>query len=113
MEQAKEVEDFKDEPLPILGIAVSMYDQKSTSFNLSMAEEIREILAKNSESHKISLFPENTWIPRLNIVSHCPDKGYPIHQTEFDDNLSQQEREAAQKAITRYENLAAQLISLT
>lgn len=112
IEQAHRVEDYKDEPLPILGVAVSMYDQRSTSYNLSMIEALKQTLAKNADDRQISLFPENTWIPRLNIVSQCPEQGYPIHQAEFDDQLSHQDREAAQKAIERYEQLALHLTSM-
>ncbi|NET38933.1 MAG: AAA family ATPase [Cyanothece sp. SIO1E1] len=110
--QAQEVAEFKDEPLPIIGVAVSMYDQRSSSFNLSMIELMRETLEKNSNHDEINLFPENTWIPRLNIVSQCPEHGYPIHQAEFDENLNLKDREAAQKALERYEKLASYLMEI-
>ena len=110
--RVKEVEDYKDEQLPILGVAVSMYDQRSSSFNLSMEEALRDILAKSAKDGTIELFPESTWIPRLNILSKCPDQGYPIQQAEFDSNLSSQERESAQFAISRLEKLADHLISV-
>lgn len=109
--RVEEVEDYKDEPLPILGVAVSMYDQRSSSFNISMEKALREILAKNSNGRTIELFPESTWIPRLNILSKCPENGYPIQQAEFDDQLSSQERESAQAAISRLERLANHLMS--
>lgn len=111
--QAQEVEDYKGEPLPIIGIAVSMYDQRSSKFNLSMTELLQDILSKNSGGRKIPLFPENTWIPELNIVSECPGKGYPIQCAEFDSSLSTQDKEAAQKALEKYEKLASFLISIT
>jgi cellulose biosynthesis protein BcsQ len=110
--QAQEIEEFKGEPLPILGVAISMYDQRSTNFNISMTELAKKILAKHSGVREVDLFPENTWIPRLNIVSQCPEQGYPLHQAEFDTNLSSQEREAAQKALEKYENLASYLMSV-
>ncbi|MGB3493656.1 MAG: AAA family ATPase [Elainellaceae cyanobacterium] len=106
-----EVEAYKDSPLPILGVAVSMYDQRSSSFNFSMEESLRAILNKNSKDHLIELFPENTWIPRLNIISKCPEQGYPIQEAEFDDNLSAKDREAAQSAVERLENLATHLLN--
>lgn len=109
--QAQEIEDFKDESLPILGIAVSMYDQRSTQFNYSMIEKLREILKKIPGGQEVNLFPENTWIPRLNIVSQCPEQGYPIHEAEFDNKLNTQERESAQKVLEKYENLAKHLTS--
>lgn len=111
--RVEEVEAFKDESLPILGVAVSMYDQRSSSFNLSMEASLREVLAKNSRDRTIELFPESTWIPRLNILSKCPDRGYPIQQAEFDDQLSAPERESAQSAISRLEQLASHLMSTT
>lgn len=89
-----------------------MYDQRSTNFNISMTELAKKILEKHSGTREVNLFPENTWIPRLNIVSQCPEQGYPLHQAEFDTNLSQQEREAAQKALEKYENLASYLMSV-
>jgi cellulose biosynthesis protein BcsQ len=110
--QVERVADYKDEPLPILGIAVSMYDQRANKFNLSMEESLLEILAKNSSNRTIELFPESTWIPRFNIISKCPDQGYPIQQAEFDDSLNAQERETAQAAISRLEKLASHLISV-
>ncbi len=110
--RVEEIEAYKDEPLPILGIAISMYDQRSSSFNLSMEESLRDVLSKNSKDKKIELLPENTWVPRLNIISKCPEKGYPIQQAEFDDNLSSQERESAQAAIMKLENLAGHLLNL-
>ncbi len=113
IEQARKVGEFKDEALPILGIVVSMHDQRSSSFNLSMRSRIFEILDKVGEQDKIDLFPENTWVPRLNIVSNCPDKGYPIFCSEFDDQLTFQEKEAAQKASERYMELAQHLVKVS
>jgi cellulose biosynthesis protein BcsQ len=110
--QVREVEEYKDEPLPILGVAVSMYDQRSSSFNLSMEESLREILVRHSDGRAIELLPENTWMPRLNIISKCPEQGYPIQHAEFDDQLSSQDRETAQSAIARLENLANHLMSV-
>lgn len=110
--RVEEVAAYKDEPLPILGITVSMYDQRSSSFNLSMKESLQGILLKNSSEKEIELFPESTWIPRLNIVSKCPEQGYPIQQAEFDSSLDVKDRESAQTAIERLENLAKHLINI-
>lgn len=113
LDRTNEVEQLKDEPLPILGIAVSMYDQRSSSFNLSMTERLFHTLQRIDGADKVELFPESTWIPRLNIVSVCQDKGYPLYQAEFDDQLTAQEKEAAQKALERYMELAQHLIEVT
>jgi cellulose biosynthesis protein BcsQ/predicted type IV restriction endonuclease len=113
LDRTNEVEQLKDEPLPILGIAVSMYDQKSSNYNKSMVVRLFEILEKSGGSNKAELFPESTWIPRLNIVSISQDKGYPLYQGEFDERLASQEKEAAQKVLERYTNLASHLIKIT
>ncbi|MBD2296689.1 AAA family ATPase [Anabaena sphaerica FACHB-251] len=113
LDRTNKVEQLKDEPLPILGIAVSMYDQKSSNYNKSMVKRLFEILEKSGGSSKVELFPEDTWIPRLNIVSICQDKGYPLYQSEFDNKLTYQEKEAAQKVVERYINLAQYLTQVT
>ncbi|MEH2403314.1 AAA family ATPase [Nostoc sp.] len=113
LDRTNEIEQLKDEPLPILGIAVSMYDQKSSNYNKSMVVRLFEILEKSGGSNKVELFPENTWVPRLNIVSICQDKGYPLYQGEFDNTLVSQEKEAAQKVLERYTSLAQHLIKIT
>ncbi len=113
LDRTNEIEQLKDEPLPILGIAVSMYDQKSSTYNKSMVIRLFEMLEKSGAANKVELFPESTWIPRLNIVSICQDKGYPLYQGEFDDKLAYQEKEAAQKVLERYTNLAEHFIKIT
>jgi cellulose biosynthesis protein BcsQ len=112
LERTQEVEQLKDEPLPILGIAVSMYDQKSSSYNKSMVQRVLEIVEKSGGSHKVELLPESTWIPRLNIVSISQERGYPLYQGEFDEKLTSQEKEAAQKVLERYTNLARHLMTI-
>ncbi|HLO84973.1 MAG TPA: AAA family ATPase [Nostocaceae cyanobacterium] len=113
LDRTNEIELLKDESLPILGIAVSMYDQKSSSYNKSMVTRLFEILEKSGGNNKVELLPEETWIPRLNIVSICQDRGYPLYQGEFDNRLTYQEKEAAQKVVERYTNLANYLIKIT
>lgn len=111
--RALAVDQSRDEPLPILGIAVSMYDRTSNKFALEMTEQISEILAKNPDSKNVDLFPKSTWIPRLNIVASSPDKGYPLCQAEFDHELSAKEKESAQDAFSCYLKLADHVVSLT
>ena len=110
LERVKEIEELK--PIQVLGIAVSMYDQRSSSFNTSMTEKLFDIL-QSSKASNVPLFPDNTWIPRLNIISVCQEKGYPIQQVEYDDTLGSKEKEAAQKAIECYTALAEYFIKLT
>lgn len=111
LEQAYQLKEYREDNLPILGIAVSMYDERSSTFNLSMVERIYEIFQKNPEGEEIKLFPEKTWIPRLNVVSKCPDWGYPLYQVEFEPQLSQHDKQTAQNAIERYQELAKHLIA--
>lgn len=111
LEQAYQIQEVREGDLPILGIAVSMYDERSSTFNGSMVDRIYEILKKNPEGKEIKLFNENTWIPRLNIVAKCPDKGYPLHQVEFDSSMPSADKQSAEKAIDRYQQLAKQLIN--
>ena len=113
LNRASEIEQLKEEPLPILGITVSMYDQRSSSFNLSMTERLFDVLQKSGGANRAELFPESTWIPRLNIISVCQDKGYPLYQAEFDNELTAGQKEGAQKILERYMELAKHLVKVT
>ena len=99
----------KETSLEVLGIAVSMYDRKSSAHNDRMAEKVNAILKQweIEEGLKTHLFSRDSWVPRLNVVSSCPDAGYPLYQAEFESGLTTQDKEAAQKAIERYEKLAS------
>jgi cellulose biosynthesis protein BcsQ len=104
------VNKSKKEGLRILGVAVSMYNKTTTTLNNEMTNKINSILAGNAQ--EIKLFPENTWIPNLKIVTASPEKGYPICYAEFDDDLTSYEKNAAQNAFDCYTELAKHLISL-
>ncbi|WP_322673047.1 MULTISPECIES: AAA family ATPase [unclassified Nostoc] len=106
------VHQFRDEPLPIIGIAVSMYNRAATKVALSMTQQILDILSKNPESKNVELFPQDTWIPSLSIVSSTPNKGYPICFAEFDKELSSKDKETAQDAFNCYMKLAKHFISV-
>lgn len=103
----------RDESLPIIGVAVSMYDRTANKLALNMKERILEVLAKNPESKNVELLPQNTWIPQLTIVATTPGKGYPLCFAEFDDELNSREKEAAEDAFSCYKKLAKYLISAT
>lgn len=105
------VDKSRDESLPIIGVAVSMYDRTANKLASNMRERILEVLAKNPESKNVELLPENTWIPQLSIVATTPGKGYPLCFAEFDDELSAREKETAEDAFSCYKNLAKYLIS--
>lgn len=107
------IDESKDEPLPILGIAVSMYNRAATKVALSMTQQIFDIISKNPESKNVDLFPQDTWIPNLTIISNTPNKGYPICFAEFDKELSSKDKETAQDAFNCYMKLAKHLISVT
>lgn len=106
--------------LAILGIAVSMYDPRSTKFNQSMTQNLRDVLQKfyslqkklGTGNSKVNLFPEQTWIPHLNVLSSCQDKGYPLFQAKYDYGLTAQYREVAQKATERYIELGKHLVEI-
>jgi cellulose biosynthesis protein BcsQ len=103
----------KDEPMPILGIAVSMYNRSSGKVNLQMTEKLFELMSKIPDSKNVDLWPQNTWIPNLSIVSMTPNKGYPLCFAEFDDELNAREKEAAQDAFNCYMELAKHFVSVT
>ncbi len=107
------VDQSRDEPLPILGVAVSMYNRAANKVALSMSEQILDILSKNPESKSVELWPQETWIPSLSIITTTPDKGYPLSFAEFDRDLNAREKEAAQDAFSCYTKLAEYLISAT
>ncbi|MDF2387785.1 AAA family ATPase [Nostoc ellipsosporum NOK] len=107
------VDQSRDEPLVILGVAVSMYNRAAKKVALAMTQEIYNILSKNAESKNVDLFPQETWIPNLSIVSSTPNKGYPICYAEFDHELSSKDKEAAQDAFSCYMKLAKHLIAIT
>lgn len=103
----------RDQPLPILGIAVSMYDKKVKILHRQMVEKVKEIIEDFPAYENIGLFPEETWIPQLKIVSSTPEKGYPLCYAEFDSSLTRADKEAAQDAFNCYLNMAQHLVLLT
>jgi cellulose biosynthesis protein BcsQ len=101
------------EPLSILGVAVSMYNRAAHKLARNMVDEIANVLAKKDESKNVELFPEKTWIPNLSMISVASGKGYPICFAEYDNELEQRDKEAAQDALNCYINLANHLIQKT
>ncbi len=111
--RVEEVGQFRDTPLPIVGVAVSMYDQRSKNFNQSMVDELNYRLDKVPGGDRVSLFSERTWVPRLNVISKSQSKGYPLCAADFDDELSAQDRESVENALASFEVLAQELIQKT
>ncbi len=113
IKRAIAVDESKDEPLEILGIAISMYNRAATKVAEAMTKQIFEVIATIPNGKTVDLFPQHTWIPNLNIVASTPNKGYPLCFAEFDDELSTKDKEAAQDAFSCYMQLAKHLISIT
>ena len=109
MNRAFAIDDAREEPLPILGIAVSMYDRSTSRVNTEMCELIDSILNKDERRREISLLPENTWIPNLSVVNSNALKGRPLCEAEFDDQLPKHQKEAVARAFSHYEALAQYL----
>lgn len=107
------IDQSRDESLPILGVAVSMYNRSANKLALAMTEQILEVIAKNPESKNVELWPQSTWIPSLSIVATTPGKGYPLCYAEFDEELSSRDKESAQDAFNCYMKLAEYFISVT
>jgi len=108
--QVEEVGQFRETPLPIVGIAVSMHDRTSRAFNLSMVEELYGRLNKLPGGNQVQLFSEATWVPRLNIVSKSQSEGCPLFAFETLDGLTAQDRTAAENALAAFESLAQELL---
>jgi cellulose biosynthesis protein BcsQ len=110
--RALAVGQSRDQPLPILGIAVSMYDPRTTTVKEIMMDKINDILSKIPGAENISLFDEKTWIPQLKVVAQTPDKGYPLCDAEFDNSLHSADKQMAENAWNAYMNLARALIKV-
>ncbi|NJL38596.1 MAG: AAA family ATPase [Leptolyngbyaceae cyanobacterium RM2_2_4] len=115
VKRAKAVGESRPDPLPILGIAVSMYDRNASKFNLSMTEQIEQILSREGVGEGVNLFPDKTWIPRLNIVAAATSlkKEYPLCYAEFDSDLNARDKESAQDAFSCYMELAKHTVEVT
>ena len=107
------VDDLRERSLPILGIAVSMYDRTSKKLTLEMKELIFDLLSKDKRRKDIELFPDTTWVPRLNAVSMSPNKGQPICEAEFDDDFNPRDREASLDAFNCYTALAQHVVEVS
>jgi|GEM_PF-734319 len=104
------LDQSRDESLPIIGVAVSMYNRAATKATEAMKQEIIQVLSKKDETKVVELFPEHTWIPNLGIVASTPNKGYPLCFAEFDRDLSSRDYQAAQDAFNCYLELAKYFI---
>ncbi|PNW65436.1 UNVERIFIED_CONTAM: hypothetical protein BEN50_22970, partial [Euhalothece sp. KZN 001] len=103
------IDDAREESLPILGIAISMYNRNSSKVNREMRELINSVLDQDERRREVSIFPDNTWIPNLSIVNTNTAKARPLSEAEFDDELLRNDKEAAAQAFYHYEALAKHL----
>lgn len=101
----------RDEPLKMLGVAVSMYDKSATSGNREMVEKIHQKLQATGEL--IPLFPESTWIPQFKVVALNPDRGYPLCHADTDKDLPTGDKIKAADAFECYLRLAKHLLKIS
>jgi cellulose biosynthesis protein BcsQ len=100
------IDDAREEPLPILGVAISMYNRNTNRINTEMRELIDSILNNDERRKDVSVLPEQTWIPNLSAVYTNTLQGRPLCEAEFDDNLRRYDKEAIATAFSHYEALA-------
>jgi len=100
------VRQSSDESLSVLGIAVSMYNKTATKQIDQMLGEVNQILERHPLGKNVVLLPQNTWIPQRVMVANLPTKGYPLGEAEYDEELSNSEKEAALDAWNAYLELA-------
>ncbi|ERN41074.1 ATPase involved in chromosome partitioning [Rubidibacter lacunae KORDI 51-2] len=110
MDRAFAVDDAREKPLNILGIAVSMFSRASSKVNDEMRQEIYRMLGNDPRRKEVGLLPESTWIPQLNVVSTNSLHGKPLSEFEFDESLPTKDRDAALDALSCYKNLAKHLL---
>lgn len=111
--QVEEVSQFRETPLPILGIAVSMHDRQSRAFNLSMVEELYERLRKLPGGSEVAMFSESSWIPRLNVVSKSQDQGLPLSGLDSisaSENLIASDKTSLENSLQAFDVLAQELL---
>jgi cellulose biosynthesis protein BcsQ len=108
--QVEEVSQFRDDPLAVLGIAVSMHDRQSKTFNRTMIEDLHTRLQGIPGGSEIPIFQEPTWIPRLNVISKSQDHGCPLLGLDYFEELSSSDRNGIENAVESFANLADTLL---
>lgn len=108
--QVEEVGQFRETPLPIVGIAVSMYDRSSRTFNRTMVEELHERLNHIPGGDQVSMFSEESWVPRLNVISKSQDNGCPLFALDYMDKLNSSDRTSVENAMASFDVLARELL---
>ncbi len=108
LDRVARIAEGLEDPLKVLGVAVSMYDQGASVVNENMRQEIFKTMNRAQET--APLFPEETWIPRLVVIPNATDASRPIFDSGFYDSLTSSSKGYADRAMERYENLAKHLI---
>lgn len=103
------IDDAREQPLLILGIAVSMYDNKASKVKKEMFELMNSILVNDERRKEIEILPEKTWIPNLAAVSTNTLRGYPLCEAQSDDDLKKYDKESIARAFSHYQELANSL----
>ncbi len=98
-----------DRSIHILGVAISRYSPGNIRNNLDMKGDIYMIL--NRTAQKADLLSESTWIPQLLAMSRSTEKKCPIYSQKFYDESSSSDKNAIEKIITCYDNLAQNVIN--
>lgn len=111
--RVKSVNDAREDPLSVIGIAVSMYNKTATKIADEMTGEVTAVLARDAQRRNVPLFPENTWIPHRVVMNTSSQKGYPLSMAEQDPAVGAGDRKAAEEVVDCYTKLAQYLIQRT
>ncbi|NJL97796.1 MAG: AAA family ATPase [Synechococcaceae cyanobacterium SM2_3_2] len=111
--RVQQVSDAREDPLSVIGIAVSMYNKTATRIADEMTDEVTAVLARDAKRRNVALFPEKTWIPHRVVLNTSSQKGYPLSMAEKDATVSLAERKSAEEVVDCYTKLAHHLIQQT
>lgn len=111
--RVQSVNDAREDPLEVIGIAVSMYNKAATKTTYEMTDEVAAVLARDAKRRKVPLFPDNTWIPHRVVLNTSSQKGYPLSMAERDSTIGSGDRRAAEEVVDCYTKLAQYLVQVT
>ncbi|HIK25848.1 MAG: AAA family ATPase [Thermosynechococcus sp. Uc] len=95
-----------------LGIAVNMYNRKTSAANYEMKQKLLKIVEKTAHTgHAVPILPESTWIANLVVMLRATEFQQPIFSRALYEKLSRADRESIDYLITSFENLARYLSS--
>ncbi|MDS3862318.1 AAA family ATPase [Thermosynechococcaceae cyanobacterium BACA0444] len=102
------IADVIDRPIHVLGISVSRYVQNNSNNNFEMKANIFKLL--NRIQQRVEILPEKAWTPQLLVVSKATENKCPIQSEIFYNSLTSSGKEAADRVIESYNNLALNII---